>query len=53
MFLTLILYVLALAGEAVDENGQLKDAADMDWFNDPGDTVPIASGSRMFSQFIF
>jgi hypothetical protein len=37
-------------GEAVDENGQLKDAADMVWFNDKDDTVPIASasGTRMF-----
>lgn len=35
-------------GEAVDENGQLKDAADMVWFNDKDDTMPISSGTRMF-----
>ena len=35
--------------EAVDENGQLKDARDIMWYNDKDDTVPIASGSRMFS----
>jgi hypothetical protein len=35
-------------GEAVGENGQLKDAADINWFYDKDDTVPIqvASGTR-------
>jgi hypothetical protein len=43
------------AGEAVDANGNLKDAEDMVWYNDKDDTVPIPSGSnppRMFSTFI-
>lgn len=36
------------AGEAVDENGKLKDARDIMWYHDKDDTVPIASGSRTF-----
>jgi hypothetical protein len=38
------------AGEAVDENGKLKDARDIVWYHDKDDTVPIPSGSRTFSS---
>jgi len=48
----LISPTLVGAGEAVDENGRLKDARDIVWYHDKDDTVPIASGSRTFiSQF--
>jgi hypothetical protein len=43
--------LLAGSGEAVDENGKLKDAKDIVWYHDKDDAVPIASGSnppRMF-----
>jgi len=46
----LISHTLVGAGEAVDENRQLKDASDIVWYNDKDDTVPIASGSRTFSS---
>jgi hypothetical protein len=47
-----IILISVGAGEAVDENGQLKDARDIVWYHDKDDTVPIASGSRTFiSQF--
>ena len=36
-----------LAGEAVDEHGNLKDANDIVWYNDKDDAVPIASGSNL------
>ena len=49
MFMILISHTLVGAGEAVDKNGQLKDARDIMWYNDKDDTVPIASGSHMFS----
>ena len=50
MFMILISHTLVGTGEAVDENGQLKDARDIVWYNDKDDTVPIASGSRTFSS---
>ena len=33
-------------GEAVDENGNLKDADKIVWYHDKDDAVPIASGSN-------
>ena len=48
-----ILYIPVGAGEAVDETGKLKDARDITWYYDKDDTVPIASGSRMFNSLIF
>jgi hypothetical protein len=45
-----ILCMLVGTREAVDENRQLKDAGDIVWYHDKDDTVPIASGSRMFSS---
>jgi hypothetical protein len=52
IFIILISCTPLGAGEAVDENGQLKDASDIVWYHDKEDTVPIASGSRTFgSQF--
>lgn len=53
---SLILIEPAGNGEALDEDGHLKDADDIVWYNDKDDTVPIALGSkapRMFFIFIF
>ena len=41
------------AGEAVDENGKLKDAKDIMWYHNKDDVVPIASGSHMFVSKFF
>ena len=51
--MVLISRTAAGSGEAVDENGQLKDARDIVWYHDKDDTVPIASGSRTFSSQFF
>ena len=41
------------AGEAVDENGKLKDARDIVWYHNKDNTVPIASGSHTFISKFF
>jgi hypothetical protein len=46
--------IMAGAGEAVDEHGNLKDARDIVWYHDRDDAVPIASGSNLrMSKFLW